>query len=786
LRPAAGAAARRRNPQPGGAFRPPEVTVTTFLAPPAPLGRQELTAALFPGETPPPLTALLAELNAPQRAAATRPDGPLVVVAGPGAGKTRVIVARIAYLLLERGVPPEAALAITFSRRAAGELQSRLAALLGPLLPAGAGVWAGTFHALGARLLRRGGAAHFERPLNFTIYDADDAEQALRRVLAALGVPANRAGRLAAAARPAISLVKRQAPGDAGVLDEVTVGEGAEAIPLRDVLSRYGAALREAAAFDFDDLVACATEALDRDPALRAWAQARTRHLLVDEYQDTDAAQEALLRRLSPPASKGPGRSGPPGGRDLCVVADPQQSIYAFRGAVPQQVQRFVALWPGASVVRLEQNYRSTKSIVALARRLTAAASLPAGGEAASPGAAPTAGRLALRLWTANPAGAPARLWIAPHPEKEADAIARDIATRLKGDAPWAPEEIAILVRTHAQARPIESALLRAGVPYALFGGIRFFEREEVKDALAYLRLSLLREDGAAFWRIVNTPRRGLGPAALLTIARFALTGTSAGPRTEIDRDRGSDLSRGAVAGARRWAATEGAPDGLYDLLAHVDELTGLGNAGEGPATLIETALQRTGYRDYVRREHPDDAPARLDALAELVRLATGYDDSRRFLDDAVLSGDEDDPLAPAPGRVRLSTVHAAKGLEFRAVYVPGCEVGLFPLGSRREGDSQNLDPEERRIFYVAVTRAREQLTFSYCTFRRDERTQPSPFLAEIGRGLLRRARLGSDEPPPRRRPPAGRGLAEPAAPDEGAPAVPASPARPAGSAVDR
>ncbi len=811
------------NRRPPGALRLLEVAVSTSLAPPAsggtlPLGRRELVAAVWPGEgqSRVRLTGLLAELNDPQRQVATRPDGPLLVVAGPGAGKTRAIVARVAHLLLGRGVPADEIMAITFSRRAAGELEERLAALMGPAsepsLPAGEGdrpaqrrvggvshrpesrtapaagapsagsgaavddgrrVWAGTFHALGARLLRRGGAAHFGRPLTFTIYDQDDSERILRRVLASLGVPDNRAGRLAAVARQAISLAKRQALGDGAQLQEATIGEGAEAVPLRDVLSRYDAGLREGAAFDFDDLVGSATAALDLDPALRAWAQARARHLLVDEYQDTDPAQEALLRRLSPPAA--PRRAAPGGPAagepvpgvpgDLCVVADPQQSIYAFRGGVPEQVHRFIDHWPGAGLVRLEQNYRSTKSLVAIARRLVAPSPGPRSSPAAGlPGADLAAGRFALRLWTENPPGVPARLWIAPHPDKEADAIARDIAARLA--AGWSPEELAILVRTHAQARPIEAALLRAKVPYALFGGVRFFGREEIKDALAYLRLAILYEDAAAFWRVVNTPRRGLGPAALLTIARHAIAGAPgvASPSSASER--------GPVAASRRWAATESAPDGLYDLLAHLDELTGLARSGYGPAALLEAALDRTHYREYLRRAHPDDAPTRLDALAELLRLAGTYADSRQFLDDAVLSGEDDDPVARGRGRIRLSTVHAAKGLEFRAIYVPGCEQGLFPLGgapggARRPplphsaaaypapspgGGEPSADPEERRVFYVAVTRAKELLTLSYCTFRRDERTQPSPFLAQIGRGLLRRARLGSDEPPPPRR----------------------------------
>jgi DNA helicase-2/ATP-dependent DNA helicase PcrA len=549
--------------------------------------------------------------------------------------------------------------------------------------------------------------------------------------------------------------------------------DGEPDVPVWDVFRGYEDELRDAAAFDFDDLVAAATFALERDGALRTEMRRRARHLLVDEYQDTDPAQERFLSRLSTPP------------HDVCVVADPQQSIYAFRGAAPEQVQRFVERWPNAGIVRLEQNYRSTKSIVAVARRLNAAQ-------------APTAAArafLGLRLWTTNPGGEPARLWVAPHPEKEADGIARDVADRLERG--WAPEEIAVLVRTHAQARPIEAALLRAKVPYVLVGGVRFYGREEIKDALAYLRLAALPDDAAAFWRVVNTPRRGLGPAAVLAIARETLDGG------------------GPIAGARRWASTEAAPDGLYDLLAHLDELAGIERTGAGPRRVLETALRLTGYQDYLRRQHPDDAQVRLEGLAELLRIASSYTDTRQFLDDTVLAGEEDQP-APTQGRVRLSTVHAAKGLEFRAVYVPGCELGLFPLagvksigagndpaggegtdaagvtpemndqtfdeardaadgpgggagGVSASGDAEPshagrraaapvVDPEERRIFYVAVTRAKESLTLSYCTFRRDARVQPSPYLAEIGRGLLRRAKLGTDEPAPiKPRRPAGR-----------------------------
>lgn len=671
------------------------------------LSHRELAAAVGHGAGRERLAEVLQALNGPQRAVAERDFGPLLVVAGPGAGKTRAIVARAAHLIVARGVPPDEIAAITFSRRAAGELQARLAQAVGPVLPDGEAIWAGTFHALGAHLLRQGGAALFGRPRNFTIYDQDDTERALRRILEVLGADRRLAGRLTVAARQAISLAKRT-----GRPLEAALGEEGAGVPLDEAWRRYEDELRDAGAFDFDDLVVVTADALDRDSQLRALAQRRCRHLLVDEYQDTDPSQAALLARLVPPP------------HDLCVVADPQQSIYAFRGAAPSQVRQFVERWPGAEVVRLEQNYRSTRSIVAIARRLVAPYLASAEG-----------GRFGLRLWTANAPGEPARLWVAPNPEKEAEAIAADVRRKL--DAGWPPEEIAILVRTHAQARPIEAALLRAGVPYYLAGGVRFFAREEIKDLLAYLRLAVLPQDAAAFWRIVNTPRRGLGSAALLTIARFTVAGG------------------GPLAGARRWAATDQAPDGLYDLLALLDELAAMQRAGAGPRLLLETALARTGYVEYVRRRQPDDAGTRLESLTELRRLAAQYDDARLFLDEAALASQEDDEMPAAGGRVRLSTVHAAKGLEFRAVYVPGCEQGLFPLATpegdrppaKREAGGGAGDAEERRIFYVAVTRAKEQLTLSYCTFRHDRRTVPSPYLAEIGRGLLRRTRLGGDEP---------------------------------------
>ena len=697
----------------------------------------------------------LRNLNSAQGQVATRPDGRLLVLAGPGAGKTRALTARIGHLLVARQIPAREITAITFSRRAGAELRERVAMMLAPAvrgavqsadvpeetLPRPA-VWAGTFHAFGARILRAGGARSFGRTRDFSIYDDDDTERTVRRVLNSLGMrsgsaqtgdagneakdPSRTRSDVVAATIRAISLIKRTARPHP---DKASASRDIDAI-----FAAYEQELAQANAFDFDDLVALSALALGADHDLRARVRARTRHLLVDEFQDTDPAQERLIAQLDPP--------------DLCVVADPEQSIYAFRGTSPQVVERFLDTWHPATVIRLEQNYRSTRRIVAVAQRLRDAS--PASTRPVVPsttrGAATRNHAPRLRLWTENEVGDQIRVWTTNHPDREATLIAADIETRLRDGCP--PSEIAILTRTHAQTRPIEAALLKGtDLPFIVVGGVAFFGREEVRDVLAYLRVARTDDDAAAFWRIINTPRRGLGPAMVIAIGREMLT---------IDTS-----ARNPVGALRRLTAEGRAPEGAYDLLAIIDELRAQLASGYRLPDLVRSAIDLAKYRDHLTHTHPDDARERGRRLDLLVDLASRHSDLRLFLDEVVLSTQVDGPREDI-GSVRLSTVHAAKGAEFDHVYLPGCEHGVFPLKyqpAQTDGDqlgsgSENSDTpgsahlaEERRVFYVGTTRARASLTLSACTFRQNRRAAPSRFLTEIGSDLLVRCDPGTSIP---------------------------------------
>ena len=707
----------------------------------------------------------LEDLDPRQREVATRADGHLLVIAGPGAGKTRALTARIAHLVHARGIDPTTVVAFTFSRRAAAELRGRVARMdasiaeprtresgskdgvggdshRSPFIaPRPVSIWAGTIHSFGVRVLRRGGAGHFERRPDFTVHDDDDTERTVRRVLEDLGIrparrrraePSDADSDMAHAEerdRPddpvgiavrAISLVKRTSlsPADA----EVDL-DGADFLR---VFQAYEEALRVANAFDFDDLIALATRALESDTPLRDRVLARVRHLLVDEFQDTDAAQMRLIEVLAP--------------SDLCVVADPQQSIYGFRGASPDVVGWFATRWPDTGVIRLDRNYRSTGRIVAVAQRVRDAAPVP------------DDDRTRLRQWTNSVAGEPIRTWATNLPEREARLIANEVAERIASGT--RPDEIAVLVRTRAQLRPLEAVLVELDtVPYEVVGGAPFFGRAEIRDILAYLRVGASPDDHAAFWRIANVPRRGLGPAAIIALGRES-----------VSPEAPSRAPEGAM---RRLAARDRLPDGAFDLLAVIDEVRARLNNLAPLGDTIERIVEATGYRDHLEREHPDDAIHRAARLETLAHLANRYDDVRRFLDDAALATTVDAPTSPG-GRVRVSTIHAAKGTEYDHVYVAGCEDGVLPITIReqpialpvpsgtaggpisRPRSQQSFDPEERRIFYVAVTRARRTLTLSYTSFRRNRRARPSPFLDEVGADHLLRCEPGTSVAVPR------------------------------------
>ena len=697
----------------------------------------------------------LQNLSASQRQVATRPDGHLLVLAGPGAGKTRALTARIGHLLVARQIPAREIAAITFSRRAGGELRERVATMLAPgavgaihsgdatadMFPRPA-VWAGTFHAFGARILRAGGARTFGRTRDFSIYDDDDTERTVRRVLTALGMrggstktretahepaePSRTRSDVVAATMRAISLLKRTARPHP---DETSAARDIDAL-----FAAYEQELAQANAFDFDDLVALSALALGADDDLRARVRARTRHLLVDEFQDTDPAQERLIAHLNPP--------------DLCVVADPEQSIYAFRGTSPLVVDRFLDTWHPATIIRLEQNYRSTRRIVAVAQRLRDASPAAARTDTQSMarGTATRNHPPRLRLWTENDVGDQIRFWTTNQPDREAALIVADIEKRLREGCP--PSEIAVLTRTHAQMRPIEAALLKVtDLPFVVIGGVAFFGRKEVRDVLAYLRVARTDDDAAAFWRIVNAPRRGLGPAMVIAIGREMLT---------VDAP-----TRNPVGALRRLTADGRAPEGAYDLLAIIDELRAQLVSGSRLPDLVRSAIDLAKYRAHLTLTHPDDARERERRLDTLAEVASRHSDLRLFLDEVVLSTQVDGPREDM-GSVRLSTVHAAKGAEFDHVYLPGCEHGVFPLRYQAaQADCDELGSaevtsenpglahlaEERRVFYVGATRARASLTLSACTFRQNRRASPSRFLTEIGSDLLVRCDPGTSIP---------------------------------------
>jgi superfamily I DNA/RNA helicase len=671
-----------------------------------------------------------------------------------------------------RGIDPTTVVAFTFSRRAAAELRARVARMDATFVepmsnpgPAPHGqvvgggtslavpsrpplIWAGTIHSFGVRVLRRGGAGHFERRPNFTVHDDDDTERTVRRVLDDLGVRQIRRRRSGSdapdggaslsddrvrsddpvdVAMRGISLVKRTeiTPADTDVTLEGTT--------FPRVFEAYEEALRIANAFDFDDLIALATRALETDRSLRDRVRARVRHLLVDEFQDTDGAQARLIEVLDPP--------------DLCVVADPEQSIYGFRGASPDVVRWVSTRWPDAGVVRLERNYRSTGRIVAVAQRVRDAAPVEHDD------------RTRLRQWTRAAVGEPVRLWATNHPEREARLIAIDVAERLAAGVK--PDDVAVLVRTRAQLRVLEAVLVELEtVPYEVVGGTPFFGRAEVRDILAYLRVGVSPDDAAAFWRVINVPRRGLGPAAAIAIGRESVSADAE--------------SRAPEAAMRRLAARDRLPDGAFDFLAIVDEVRARISGGAPLGETVQLIVEATAYREHLQREHSADAVHRVARLESLATIANRFDDARRFLDDAILATTVDGPASPG-GRVRVSTIHAAKGTEYDHVYVAGCEDGILPIINRDQGgfragtpdhdhsprqstrERYGFDPEERRIFYVAVTRPRRTLTLSYASFRHNRRARPSPFLEEVGSDLLLRCEPGTAVPlpiPARRRPP--------------------------------
>ncbi len=607
----------------------------------------------------------LAGLNPEQLAAVTAPDGPLLVLAGAGTGKTRVLTCRLAHLLIEGRVRAGEVLAVTFTNKAAREMAERVERLIGRSVQ---GLWLGTFHAMGVRMLR----AHAElvglEP-SFTILDTDDQLRLLKQVLLAAGLDERRWP-----ARGLAALIQRwkdkgwrpeQVP--AAELSDFALGRG------RELYAAYQERLATVNACDFGDLLLHGLTLLQGHPELLERYQRRFRAILVDEYQDTNVAQYLWLRLLAQRH------------RNITCVGDDDQSIYSWRGAEVGNILRFEQDFPGATVVRLERNYRSTGHILGAAGGLIAR----------------NRARHGKTLWTEGEAGEPVRIAGLWDESEEARWIGQEIEALQRRGEPLA--SIAVLVRAGFQTRPIEERFIQMGLPYRVIGGPRFYERQEIRDAVAYLRLVASPDDDLAFERIVNLPRRGIGEAAMRTLhaaARRAGTSLVRAGRTLATTDELPARARGA----------------LDRFLAQLDRWRGL-LAERSPRDLAEQVLEDSGYVEMWQAERTPDAQGRLDNLKELAKALDGFETLGAFLEHVALVVDGTSDAAG--DMVSVMTLHGAKGLEFESVFLAGWEEGLFP--SQRaidEGGARALE-EERRLAYVGLTRARRRCAVSFAANRR-------------------------------------------------------------------
>ncbi|MDE3216177.1 MAG: UvrD-helicase domain-containing protein [Gemmatimonadota bacterium] len=642
--------------------------------------------------------ALLDGLNAAQREAVLHHEGPLLVLAGAGSGKTRVLTRRVARLIQAHGVRPEQILAVTFTNKAAGEMRERIAALLEH---EPAGMWAGTFHSIGARLLRRA-APLVGRTASYTIYDEDDAEAAIRRLMERLDVdPKQFALR---AVRGAISDAK-----NALVSPEeyAALARDPFARAVAGVYAEYEPALRRANAVDFDDLLLLPVRLLERHPDELERLRRRFRYLLVDEYQDTNRAQYRLVQLLAQ------------GHGNVCVVGDDDQSIYGWRGADIRNILDFEKDFPSAFVVRLEENYRSTPQILELANVVIAA----------------NADRMGKTLRATHAPGERVSAVRALDERDEADWMVDELR-RQRTAAGWQLRDFAVLYRTNAQSRALEEALRRHAMPYRLVGAVRFYDRREIRDLLGYLKLIANPADDEAFRRAVAVPRRGIGDASVDLLAERARAAgiplLEAATRDEL-LDGIRPATRTALAGFAALIATF--RDRARE--AAVDELLG-------------ALVAEIRYAEHLGAEGEALARDRLDNVRELIAGASetvedvegevGLTPLDLFLQRATLVADVD-KLAADADAITLMTLHNAKGLEFPVVFITGLEDGLFPLA--RAYDDPPMLEEERRLFYVGITRAERRLYLLHAESRRRNGeflpSRPSSFLAAIPDGLLDR-----------------------------------------------
>ena len=640
------------------------------------------------------------DLNPAQLEAVTYRGGPLLIVAGAGSGKTRVLTQRIAHLIREEGVGPSEVLAITFTNKAAREMQERVASLVGS---ASRAMWVMTFHSACVRILRRE-AGRLGVSTSFSIYDSADSQRLMSMVLRDLDLDPKRHPPRGLSAR--VSNLKND------LIGEETYARRAET-PADKVLaqaySEYQRRLRRANAFDFDDLIGSTVALLQLFPDVAEHYHRRFRHVLVDEYQDTNHAQYVLVRELV-----GDGRDGVPPA-ELCVVGDADQSIYAFRGATIRNIEEFERDYPDARTVVLEQNYRSTQTILDAANRVISR----------------NAGRRPKRLWTEEGAGQPITVYVADDEHDEATFVAGEIDA-LTDSHSVRPADVAVFYRTNAQSRSIEEIFIRVGMPYTVVGGVRFYERREVRDAIAYLRAVANPDDDVSTRRIINVPKRGIGERAEQAIESFA-------QRERISfgaaLDRASEIPGLAARSQSQVVA----------FATLMSDLRTLVESGAGPATLLQAILEQTGYLSELQSSTDPQDETRVENLAELESVAVEFERDNEeatlagFLERVSLVADADDIPDDDDGVVTLMTLHTAKGLEFPVVFLTGMEDGVFPH-VRSLGSEVELE-EERRLAYVGITRARERLYLTRASVRSawgaPAYNPASRFLEEIPSELL-------------------------------------------------
>lgn len=667
---------------------------------------------------------LLDGLNPQQRQAVLHEGSPLLIVAGAGSGKTAVLTRRVAYLLAARDVGVGQILAITFTNKAAAEMRERVVQLVGPRAR---NMWVSTFHSTCVRILRNQASLLPGLNSNFSIYDADDSRRLLMMIAKDMGLDTKRYSPRVLS--NGISNLKNELVDPERAVAELTDSSDDMSKTVASVFGEYQRRLRAANALDFDDLIGETVGVLQAFPQVAQYYRRRFRHILVDEYQDTNHAQYVLVREL---VGGGPEDTGEVPPAELCVVGDADQSIYAFRGATIRNIEDFERDYPNATTILLEQNYRSTQTILNAANAVISR----------------NAGRREKRLWTDSGDGELIVGYVADNEHDEARFVAGEIDALADQDQ-INYNDVAVFYRTNNSSRALEEVFIRSGIPYKVVGGVRFYERKEIRDIVAYLRVLDNPGDSVSMRRILNTPRRGIGDRAEACVAVYAEnTGASF-----------NDALQAAAEGKVPMLNTR-SEKAIASFVALLDELRG-GLAGE-LGDLVESVLDRTGYRRELEASNDPQDLARLDNLNELVSVAHEFsidlanaqalrDEEEldedipetgvlaQFLERVSLVADTDEIPEHGTGVVTMMTLHTAKGLEFPVVFVTGWEDGMFPH-MRALGDPTELS-EERRLAYVGITRARQRLYLSRAKVR-SSWGQPmlnpeSRFLREIPEELI-------------------------------------------------